>query len=276
MRLAPLALALLTLGSGCTVADGSQDESTGVEGDDAYEAESIDSMREVLIFAHDAGVACANLPMAGAIARAESGLNTKATGYNGATSGCPGGSVDRGLWQINSCYHPDVSVSCAFDGACNARAMVKISSKGTNWKPWSTYNNGAYKSYLATAKAAYNSGIPGCTSGSGGGGGGSSSGCYSGTLGKTVAEGACVESKYDSAWYTCESGSWAAGKSSCTSTYPLGGSSGKPCYSNTLKKTMPEHTCVESKYDSAWYTCIDGVWKYGKAMSGSCSASYPL
>jgi hypothetical protein len=193
---------------------------SGDEVDDEtyYQAESLQPMRAVLVHAKNAGVSCENLPMAGAIAKAESGLDTTAKGFNGATSGCPSGSVDRGLWQINSCYHPTVSESCAFDGACNARAMVKISSNGTNWKPWSTYHNGAYKKHLAVARAAYNSGVPGCTSG---GGTAPSDQCHSGTLGRYVPERTCVESKFDDAWYTCVDGEWRAGKLDCASSYPL-------------------------------------------------------
>ena len=218
-------LLVVTAGAlaGCAVdANGGAD---GARSDDpAYEAEAIDSMREVLILAHDAGVTCAHLPMAGAIAKAESGLNTRSASPNGATSGCPSGSVDRGLWQINSCYHAEVSASCAFDGACNARAMVAISSHGSNWSPWSTYWNGAYKKHLGVAAAAYASGVPGCTSGGG-------------------------------------------------STPPAAGAS---CFSHTLGKTVGEHTCVQSRYDSAWYTCLAGRWAVGEASGGSCSSRHPL
>ena len=89
-----------------------------------------------------------------AIAWAESGLRDDAVGTNGPTQGCPNGSRDRGLWQINDCYHPDVDDACAFSKTCNPVAMYRISSQGTNWNPWSTYTNGAYKNYLAGAQIA--------------------------------------------------------------------------------------------------------------------------
>lgn len=109
---------------------------------------------EVARYASRAGVKDADLRIAVAIAWAESGLRTDAVGHNGPTQGCPNGSRDRGLWQINDCYHADVSDACAFDPACNAGAMFRISSGGTNWRPWSTYNNLDYRGYLTAADAA--------------------------------------------------------------------------------------------------------------------------
>jgi hypothetical protein len=200
-------LPLLLLGC---VASGAEEQ------DNEYTAESVASMRQALIYARQAGLACANLPLAGAIAMAESSLNTTAKNYNGATSGCPSGSVDRGLWQINSCYHPSYSSTCVFDGACNARAMAKISDSGTDWSPWWTYKSGAYKKYMNAARAAYDAGIAGCNAS-----GGSTDSCKSGTLGRDVPERTCVESKFDNEWYTCVDGAWKLGKLSCVASYPL-------------------------------------------------------
>jgi len=76
--------------------------------------------------------------IAAAVAQAESGGNPGASNKNSD------GSIDRGLWQINS-VHGSLSV---FDPAANARAAIKISSNGTNWSPWVTYNTGAYRKYL--------------------------------------------------------------------------------------------------------------------------------
>jgi hypothetical protein len=113
------------------------------------------SMSQVLKYAQAAGVPYGSkLAMAGAIAAAESSLKPGESSTNGPTSGCPSGSVDRGLWQVNSCYHSEVSASCAYDPSCNAKAMAKISSDGSNWSPWSTYKNGAYKKYLSEAQKA--------------------------------------------------------------------------------------------------------------------------
>jgi len=111
------------------------------------------SMVDVVRLARDVGVPTDQLAIAGAIARAESGFDTAAVNPNGPTSGCPNGSRDRGLWQLNDCYQ-NYAQACAFDAACNARAMVDISNHGVTWRPWSTYTNGAYRAYLAEARQA--------------------------------------------------------------------------------------------------------------------------
>src|SRR5438552_14603916 len=108
-----------------------------------------------------AGVPRNQLVTCVAIAWAESGLRTDALGHNGPTSGCPNGSPDRGLWQINDCYHRDVSDACAFDASCNARAMLRISNNGTNWRPWSTFNSNAYHEYVPAAQIAVNAFLEG-------------------------------------------------------------------------------------------------------------------
>jgi uncharacterized protein YgiM (DUF1202 family) len=116
---------------------------------------------------YNAGLRGNPLVTAVAVALAESGCNPSATGYNGPTAGCASGSTDRGLWQINNCYHPTVSDACAYDPQCNANAAYSISGGGSNWTPWSTYNNGVYAGYLSAAQAAVNrlggGGTPGVT-----------------------------------------------------------------------------------------------------------------
>ncbi|MBO0729771.1 MAG: ricin-type beta-trefoil lectin domain protein [Acidimicrobiaceae bacterium] len=94
------------------------------------------------------------MAVAVAIALAESSCNSTASAGNGPTSGCPNGSTDRGLWQINSCYHSEVSNACAYQIQCNADAAWRISNHGSNWTPWSTFNNGAWESYIGLANSA--------------------------------------------------------------------------------------------------------------------------
>ena len=89
-----------------------------------------------------------------AVGMAESYCRKDAVGHNPPTSGCPHGSDDRGLWQINSCYHSEVRDHCAFNPTCNARATKHISDRGRDWTPWSAYNSGAYRQYLAVARHA--------------------------------------------------------------------------------------------------------------------------
>lgn len=67
-----------------------------------------------------------NAAIAAAVALAESGGNANAGPKNN------NGSIDRGLWQINS-IHGALS---SFDPLQNAKAAVKISNNGANWRPW--------------------------------------------------------------------------------------------------------------------------------------------
>lgn len=82
--------------------------------------------------------------LAAAIAMAESGGNPTITNRNSD------GSIDRGLWQINS-VHGSLST---VDRMGNARAAVKISGNGRNWNPWTVYRTGAYKKFLGSAQNA--------------------------------------------------------------------------------------------------------------------------
>ena len=70
--------------------------------------------------------------LAAEVARAESGGNPDSTDDDG------NGTVDRGLWQINSIWGSESTYS----GLGNARAAVAISDGGTNWTPWVTYQRG--------------------------------------------------------------------------------------------------------------------------------------
>jgi hypothetical protein len=67
---------------------------------------------------------------------------------------CPGGSYDRGLWQLNSKYQPGVSDACAFRGRCNADHSYRISGDGTDFAPWAAYTDGGYLAYLPEAESA--------------------------------------------------------------------------------------------------------------------------
>ena len=65
-------------------------------------------------------------------------------------------SRDRGLWQINSFWHSEVSDAQAFDPAGCASAAFNISSSGNDWTPWTTYDNGAYQQFMSRAQTAAN------------------------------------------------------------------------------------------------------------------------
>lgn len=77
---------------------------------------------------------------------------------------------------------------------------------------------------VAYADAALSAYGHGSTGGGGSGGGGGAKGCYSDTLGKEMPANACVQSKYDSAWYQCDDGSWVdrwTDPAACDGVYPL-------------------------------------------------------
>jgi hypothetical protein len=107
-------------------------------------------------FSQTIGTALGNEPriaVAVAIAMAESSCDPDATNLDGD------GSEDRGLWQMNNYAWPKISDVCAFQIQCNADAAYDVSADGANWSPWSTFSNGAWESYLASAVTAVESGF---------------------------------------------------------------------------------------------------------------------
>jgi hypothetical protein len=101
-----------------------------------------------------------NSPIAASIAMAESSGDPLNQGFNAG----PPVSVDRGLWQINSYYHPEVSDACAYNPVCCCQQAYRISSGGTDWTPWSTYSGGEYSAYITEAEAIYAALGPGSAS----------------------------------------------------------------------------------------------------------------
>ena len=103
--------------------------------------------------AAQAGFSDEGLVNAVAVGLAESACNPRARLHNGPTSGCPDGSIDRGMWQINDCYHAEVSDGCAYNVTCNANAAYRISAGGSDFRQWTTYRNGRYRAFLDQAEA---------------------------------------------------------------------------------------------------------------------------
>ena len=86
---------------------------------------------------------------------AESTCNPSATGTNPPTEGCPSGSRDRGIFQINDCYHSEVSDACAYDLQCNVDAAYVIyRDASSTFQPWSAYKSRVFKSYLNESRKA--------------------------------------------------------------------------------------------------------------------------
>lgn len=97
------------------------------------------------------------LKMAYAIAMAESGGRANAHNGNAST-----GDNSYGLFQINMLgamgparlkQYGLSSNNDLFDALTNAKVAYKMSKGGTNWGPWSTYTNGAYKKYYGGSSA---------------------------------------------------------------------------------------------------------------------------
>lgn len=78
------------------------------------------------------------------------------------------GENSCGYWQINLRAHARYSAPAIFGELENAKAAVAISDDGRDFRPWSTYKDGAYQPFLQ--EYGYKS--PADGGGSGGGGGG--------------------------------------------------------------------------------------------------------
>lgn len=103
----------------------------------------------------------ASRPVAYALAVAESGRNPTACGDRSYfIAGVPYWSI--GLWQVFTYVRPGrYDPDALFDPDYNAAAAMDISQGGTNWCPWSTYDEscgightGSYRRYLDEATAA--------------------------------------------------------------------------------------------------------------------------
>ena len=89
-----------------------------------------------------------NPDLAAAVAMAESGGKVAAVGDVNQ-----GGSY--GLWQIHAPSHPEFDTGrLVREPTYNASAALLISAGGTNWKPWTTYNTGAYRAYMPGGASA--------------------------------------------------------------------------------------------------------------------------
>jgi LysM repeat protein len=51
-------------------------------------------------------------------------------------------TADYGYWQINKAAHGSMAT---FDPIGNAKAAISISSDGSDWEPWTTFQTGAYQ-----------------------------------------------------------------------------------------------------------------------------------
>ena len=78
------------------------------------------------------------------------------------------GNVDRGLWQISSKWHPEVTDEQAYDVQASTTAALRISSGGADFNAWHATKASTFAGHLRTAEQAV------ADLDAGGGGGGSS------------------------------------------------------------------------------------------------------
>lgn len=84
------------------------------------------------------------LDTAVAIEQAESSLVATASNTRGNSAG-----TDRGIWEINSAYHPEVSNLQAYDPLLASQQAFRIyQQSGNSFRQWSTYVSGAYQKFL--------------------------------------------------------------------------------------------------------------------------------
>lgn len=104
---------------------------------------------EIQKYAYNAGFRGIDLIIAVAVAMAESGGDTGA--YNPETAaGTKQGSGSRGLWQIYGAAHPEFNNDSVYDPAKNAQAAYSVyKAAGGRWTPWSTFNNGSYRTFMS-------------------------------------------------------------------------------------------------------------------------------
>lgn len=115
------------------------------------------SIEQVARVALDSGWSGEKAAIATAIAMAESGGRTDARGDTTITTSKWGPSI--GLWQIRSLNAQrgtggERDEIANLDPRTNGRHAFAISGSGTNWRPWSVYTSGAYRTHLARARLA--------------------------------------------------------------------------------------------------------------------------
>jgi hypothetical protein len=156
-------LAMFVFAVGCAVTEENPDEVTEEDMDADAELEGLvgdgkeDSALSYLAVAQlveNAGVPCSGerIAVAVAVAKAESGFRATITNTEGNTHG-----IDRGLFQINSYWHSEVSAACALSASCNTRAAVRISKTATVWTEWWTWKNGKHIPFMTSSRAAQRS-----------------------------------------------------------------------------------------------------------------------
>lgn len=109
---------------------------------------------QILGLAANAGFSGDDLVTAAAVALAESGGDPQA--YNPEQSaGAAQGHGSFGLWQIYLTAHPEFAGENLLDPQVNAAAAYAVySAAGGSFRPWSTFQSGAYEANVAVVNQA--------------------------------------------------------------------------------------------------------------------------
>lgn len=114
------------------------------------------TMDELVAIVHGAGWRGDDVAIGASIIMAESTGNPGAVNPNN-----PNGTIDRGLWQINSIHEHRLKGGNWFDPADSTRMAREIyADAGNSWTPWSTYSHwGTNTAHLQAARASIAKGI---------------------------------------------------------------------------------------------------------------------
>jgi hypothetical protein len=223
---------------GCSGADASDDGEQVGESEDHLLAGRRVSPSEVASLLRQAGFPASAIGKMVCTAKYESNFYERASNRN------RNGSVDYGLFQINSIHFGDrgcpSNANALYNAATNARcAKAVFDMQGVN--AWYGYKK--HRAECDRYPAPGGSGVaPGPIDnnqddvplppqrpddmGNDQGAGG----CWSGTLQEMVDANTCVESKYNMVWYQCHEGLWYRGVANgqgpygaCTSSHPIAG-----------------------------------------------------
>lgn len=110
---------------------------------------SVLSAEAIAGYAAAAGFQGSDLTTAVAVAFAESGGNPESV--NRANRN---GSVDYGLWQINTVHSDLLNGGSWSDPASNARMAYTLYKARGGFRDWAAYNNGSYLAYMPKASVA--------------------------------------------------------------------------------------------------------------------------
>jgi len=102
--------------------------------------------QQIAGYAKAAGFPPQEIATATAVALAESGGESTATNKN------TNGSIDYGLWQINTVHGSLLNQGDKFNPLDNAKMALTVWQRaGNKWTPWTVYKTGAYRTQMGAA-----------------------------------------------------------------------------------------------------------------------------